>query len=99
MQSVIKVDMINFIILWFGVIILMPVTIKMAGGFSAIVAATPPENFDIWPGAAVGVAWLVALVPGMMTMQTVYQRLSIKDFLLQRASKLLNGVFMVLLFL
>jgi len=76
MQSVIKVDMVNFIILWLGIIILMPATIKMAGGFSAIVAATPPENFNIWPGAVVGFAWLIALVPGMMTMQTVYQRFS-----------------------
>ena len=76
LQSVIKVDMFNFVILWLGVIILIPATLIMAGGFSNILASNPVVNHDIWPGMKAGLGWFIAVTPGMMTMQTAYQRFS-----------------------
>lgn len=74
--SLVRADQIQFIALWIGALILIPLSISTAGGWSKVMATVPPENLDMWPGTAVALGWLFAAGPGQMTLQMYFQRFS-----------------------
>jgi SSS family solute:Na+ symporter len=74
--SVIKTDMVQFIALWVGALILIPFSLRTAGGISNVMSSVPRANLDIWPGFAIAMGWLFAVAPGQMTLQMYFQRFS-----------------------
>lgn len=74
-------DFFQIVIVLIGLIIIFPLAIKTAGGWSAVKAATPPEFFDFFPskGATIGdhLWWWGALLGvglGTMAGPDLYQR-------------------------
>ncbi len=59
-----------------GMLVLLPIAWTTAGGWEAISAAVPPENFGPWaPGEAVVWGWVLAVLPGQMVLQVYHQRI------------------------
>jgi len=74
-------DLFQVGLLLIGLIVIFPLSIKLAGGWQAVVAATPPTHFDFFPSKGAGIGdwlwwWGALLGVGLGTMAgpDLYQR-------------------------
>ncbi len=74
-------DLFQVCLLLIGLIIIFPLSVKLAGGWQAVVAATPPTHFDFFPSKGAGLGdwlwwWGALLGVGLGTMAgpDLYQR-------------------------
>jgi solute:Na+ symporter, SSS family len=82
--SVIKTDILCFVLLWIGVLVILPSAVSDAGGLSNILSVSKGEETILFPPLTVIFGWFIAVMPGQLATQTYYQRFA--------ASKNLNVV-------
>lgn len=99
MWSVTMTDIIQFIVMTLGVVLIAPFfSIAKAGGLSHVVKSLPPTHFSLTNiGWEMILTYIVLFVPGMLVGQDIWQRVfTAKDNKVARKGSIAAGVYCII---
>jgi SSS family solute:Na+ symporter len=99
MWSVTMTDIIQFVVMTIGVIILAPFfSVAKAGGLNHVISSLPPTHFSLTNiGWEMILTYLVLFVPGLLVGQDIWQRVfTAKDEKVARTGSIAAGVYCII---